>query len=132
MQLEPEVIIPNRNDLSQHMLIFFKNSLDANRVLLRNSIFLGDVGEYLMILGDFSMILFGDLWCFVYPAAAFVTGSWWNSHLTARLKASLDMVSTAIPWLQPRQSIEIRWVNPRPPKQRSTAKAPAKMDALEY
>lgn len=61
MQLEPEVIIPNRNDLSQHMLIFFKNSLDANRVLLRNSIFLGDFGEYLMILGDFSMILFGDL-----------------------------------------------------------------------
>jgi len=53
MQLEPEVIIPNRNDLSQHMLIFFKNSLDANRVLLRNSIFLGDFGEYLMILGDF-------------------------------------------------------------------------------
>ena len=53
----------------------------------------------------FRWSIFDDLWCFFVSSRSLCHGFTMDSHLTARLKASLDMVSTAIPWLQPRPSL---------------------------
>lgn len=53
----------------------------------------------------FRWSIFDDLWCFFVSSRSLCHGFMMDSHLTARLKASLDMVSTAIPWLQPRPSL---------------------------